>query len=405
MRSVALSILPAIVSLCAAAQPAKLEGSKFTIEATGGGRATPFSLVTIPGTSESPTLVAEEKDTGLVIPLQKDRTGLVGILPVNTAAGSHTFIIKPGQGIGSAPIELKLLARPDSKTSAIEVYDSGDLFTTFHWGEEYRKPFLSPLLGEGGSPLTRAFPLPADGKTKDHPHHVSFWSAHGDVNGGDFWQYSEQAGWQWVDSVQHGSGPVFASIASQDVWKDKDLKPVIDEARSYIFYDTPANARLIDVRVTFTATYGDVKFGDTKEGGIVGFRMNDDLREQGGTGKITTSEGAVGEKAAWGKPAAWCDYSGTLEGFGARGIAVMDHPSSFRYPVHWHVRAYGLMAANPFGYSDFTGGKENGDHTLPKGESVAFSYRIYLHSGDAAAADVAGYYQDFVHPPVVKWVE
>ena len=65
----------------------------------------------------------------------------------------------------------------------------------------------------------------------------------------------------------------------------------------------------------FTAEYGDVKFGDTKEGGIVAFRMNDELREQGGTGKITTSEGAVGEKAAWGKPAAWCDYTGTLEGF------------------------------------------------------------------------------------------
>ena len=50
--------------------------------------------------------------------------------------------------------------------------------------------------------------------------------------------------------------------------------------------------------------------------------MHDALRERGGNGTITTGAGAVGAAKAWGKPAPWCDYSGTMEGYGPRGIAV-----------------------------------------------------------------------------------
>src|SRR5690606_33699806 len=130
--------------------------------------------------------------------------------------------------------------------------------------------------------------------------------------------------------------------------------------------------RLFDVDVEFLATYGDVTFGDTKEGGIVAVRIADALRERGGTGTITTGAGATGGAAAWGKPAVWCDYSGTIEGADVRGLTVMDSPLSFRHPAHWHVRDYGLMGANPFGYSHFYNGEKNGDHTVKQGESLPF---------------------------------
>ena len=42
------------------------------------------------------------------------------------------------------------------------------------------------------------------------------------------------------------------------------------------------------------------------------------------------------------------------------GIAILNHPASFRYPTYWHVRDYGLFAANPFGLHDFKWG-ENKD--------------------------------------------
>ena len=39
------------------------------------------------------------------------------------------------------------------------------------------------------------------------------------------------------------------------------------------------------------------------------------------------------------------------------GIAILDRPGNFRYPTVWHVRACGLMTANPFGISCFTNDK------------------------------------------------
>jgi 7-carboxy-7-deazaguanine synthase len=69
---------------------------------------------------------------------------------------------------------------------------------------------------------------------------------------------------------------------------------------------------------------------------------------------IENSAGGVGEKECWGKPAAWCDYSGPVEGQTV-GIAVMDHPGNLRSPVRWHVRDYGLLTTNCFGESTFAG--------------------------------------------------
>ena len=129
-----------------------------------------------------------------------------------------------------------------------------------------------------------------------------------------------------------------------------------------------------------------VRFGDTKEGGLCSVRVASALEEKRGSGKITNGSGGQGEAACWGKPAPWCDYSGTLAGKQV-GIAILDHPGNFRYPTTWHVRAYGLMTANPFGISYFTNDKtQDGSYTWRKGEVAEYRYRVVLHSGDAAAA-------------------
>ncbi len=395
------SMLIAGLMACGAAmaQPASLDGARFTVTLAEAGRAVPISL---------PFPHAEPKDghwmaTGEVkFPLALVKNRLYGTLPAGLPAGRHTFVVgKQNEAFDEVDIEGSF----DDGSEVRMVRVNGDVVTAIHFKKGDRKPYLWPLLGEGGASLTRDYPFVEGGKTKDHPHHVSFWTAHGDINGADYWEYGDRTGWQRVEHKYFQSGLGVGLIQMQSVWEDKDRKPIVNEERNYRFYATPAGNRLFDVDVKFTAAYGDVTFGDTKEGGIVGLRMNDDLREQGGTGKITTSEGAVGEKAAWGKAAAWCDYTGTLEGFGARGITVMNHPSSFRYPIRWHVRAYGLLGANAFGYSDFTGGKENGEYTLKNGESIEFKFRIYLHSGDVEAADVAGYFKDYANPSVAEWVE
>jgi hypothetical protein len=109
--------------------------------------------------------------------------------------------------------------------------------------------------------------------------------------------------------------------------------------------------------------------------------------------------------ATWGKPAEWIDYWGRVGG-DLVGVAILDHPKSFRHPTHWHVRNYGLFAANPFGYREFYNDpSKDGSHTLPKGGSIDFRYRVYFHHGTTEEAKVSLVYRGFANPPALKLVE
>ena len=77
------------------------------------------------------------------------------------------------------------------------------------------------------------------------------------------------------------------------------------------------------------------------------------------------------------------------------GIAILNHPSSYGFPSHWHVRTYGLFAANPFGLKDFTNGKAKGEYTLPAGETMRLRYRVLLHKGDEKEGRVADVFAEY----------
>jgi len=77
---------------------------------------------------------------------------------------------------------------------------------------------------------------------------------------------------------------------------------------------------------------------------------------------------------------------------------MFDHPQNPRHPTWWHVRDYGLFAANPFGEHDFEklSNKDAGDLTIPPRKSITFRYRFYLHGGDERQARIAEKYQQYV---------
>ncbi|HEX6970922.1 MAG TPA: DUF6807 family protein, partial [Limnochordia bacterium] len=117
----------------------------------------------------------------------------------------------------------------------------------------------------------------------------------------------------------------------------------------------------------------------------LGIRVHPDLSGKMG-GRITNAAGGRGESECWGKRAAWCDYSGEIDGRTV-GIAVFDAPGNPDHPSHWHVREYGLLAPNNFHFL--------GPRRLDSGELLRWHYRIYVHAGDAVAARVADYYRAF----------
>jgi len=256
------------------------------------------------------------------------------------------------------------------------------------------KPILWPVYGPTGKPMTRAYPMgEAPNETKDHVHQRSLWFTHGDVNGVNFWDEMAKHGMilhrRFVE-VKSGKEAV---VVAEDDWVGPDKKNVLADQRRLTFGAQP-DVRWIDFDITLKASYGPVKFGDTKEG-TFGVRMAETMRvdSQGG-GQIVNSQGQT-DKAAWGRKAAWVDYHGPVAGQTV-GIAIMNHPDSFRFPTCWHVRTYGLFAANPFGLKEFPDGNhQDGSYTLAEGQAMVLRYRVWLHKGDEKQGRVAEAYASY----------
>jgi hypothetical protein len=270
----------------------------------------------------------------------------------------------------------------------VEIKVGDQPFTTYLFQSKV-KPILWPIIGPTGKEMTRAWPMRTgnpDEKT-DHPHQRSFWFTHGEVNGIDFWAETAKVQGQIVhkELVKAEGGPT-GTVVTRNDWLGPDGEKVLSDVRTLRF-GASDKQRWIDFDITLTAEADEVKFGDTKEGSF-GLRIAESMRtDRKLGGKIVTSTGFEDDKA-WGQRASWVDYHGPVEGE-QLGIAILNHPSSFGYPTHWHVRTYGLFAANPFGAGDFRGEKVETAHVLKKGETLTLRYRVLFHDGNVEAGQIA----------------
>ncbi|MDX1965271.1 MAG: PmoA family protein [Pirellulales bacterium] len=305
--------------------------------------------------------------------------------------------------VSAAELPVTLTETADGVTVQVQ----NDLFTKYVLLSK-TKPILWPIHGPDGVPLTRAWPLDkVEKETRDHPHHRSLWFTHGDVNGVDFWLEEgkdKQPGvieHQGFDSVSSSTGTAPARLVAKNIWKSPAGKVICQDVRELAFSATDSQ-RVIDFTITLSPVDAPVTFGDTKEGSF-GIRVPDSMRVEAKLGgKIVNSQGQV-NGAAWGQAAEWVDYHGparfdtSADQTGGRyGIAILNHPDSFRHPTHWHVREYGLFAANPFGLHDFTKQPPGtGKHTLQVGDHMKLRYRVILHRGDEQEAKIAEQYVKF----------
>lgn len=273
------------------------------------------------------------------------------------------------------------------------------------------KCYLWPVSGPSGIAMTRDFPMKeVEGEVKDHYHHRGLWFGHEDIDGYDSWtekgtyekdkKPSEEnnARMAKLGKQVHRrfkevtSTPDQATIVSELDYLTADGKKSVSETLTMVFR-VEGNLRLIDFNQEFIATEGDVTFGDKKDAGVcirVPTSMAVDSK-RGGT--IVNSEG-VTDAAAWGQRAKWCDYSGPVAN-SIQGVAILNHPSSFRHPTSWHVRTYGLFTANPFGTLDPK--SPNGPHTLRSGETMKLKHRFVFHDGDAKSAKIEEAYKKYVN--------
>jgi hypothetical protein len=369
------------------------ENLPVSVKIEGAGKEGEVNLVDDKSAKPLPVQTERLPDNSLLV---------TWIAPEVKMGQERTFSLYTGACGAMPATEVRLKDAPGER---VDVTIGGKLFTSYNYAPKWVRPFLHPVIGPGGVAVTRGYPVLPDvpGESKDHPHHKSIWVAWGDVNGTDNWSEVEARHGRQIhkqfDSISNG--PVFGRLCATNDWVSKEGKKDLTETRTWTFYNLPDKERIIDLVVEFKATEGQVRFGDTKEGGICSVRVTSTMDAKA-QGRIENAYGGINERETWGKRSHWCDYSGPAQGKQV-GIAVFDTPGNFRYPTYWHVRDYGLMTANPFGLSHFWNDKsQDGSYTLPANATLRFAYRIYLHQGDASKGRAREKFLNYVAPPIIK---
>jgi hypothetical protein len=340
-------------------------------------------------------LQVREEGGRVVAPAQREGDRLVFLLSGLQAGKKRRFRVE-GAGAG-AGVRLK-----EDGPAALSIVLPEGPFSTYRYDAQEPRPYLYPVLGPGGKPVTRNYPMRADvpGEDKDHPHHRSFWTAYGEVNGVDDWSQEKNHGWiRHKEFLSRTEGPVFGGFAAASVWTAPEGKPLLNERRTLHLYNAGPDRRLLDYDVDLAADYEDVQYGDTKEGGVLAFRVATTMDGNKG-GLMENSNGGKGEKQVWGKRATWLDYSGPVEGE-VLGVAMMDHPGNLHHPCYWHARDYGLVGTNPFARAAFNDGAPV-TYVQKKGETLRFRYRLLIHRGAARDGGVEDAYHAWVQPPAAK---
>jgi len=340
------------------------------------------------------------------------------------ALGLESFVLSGQPIVRAEGSQQNVTVTRNDSARRVDVLIGGKPFTCYVYPTTLKKPVLFPLRSAKGTVVTRGFPLePRQGERADHPHQVGAWFTYGDVNGIDFWGYSDATPPDEVPqkgTIRHTAitrtvnGADRGELGVTADWVMPDSSTILEEETSFIFRGT-ADSRIVDRVTRWVARGRRVVFNDTKEGAF-GIRVARSLEHPskepevftdasgrtttvpkldntGVTGVYRSSEGKTGEDV-WATRARWMILTGTVDHEPVT-LGIFDHPTNPGYPTYWHARGYGLFAANPFGWSAFTNGKERMNLALEPGQSVTFRHRIWVLSGTASPDRIESEYQAF----------
>ncbi len=329
----------------------------------------------------SPRVRSAKTADGRVFPVSQYRDGVLAVL--TAGRGEKLTLTLSAEPVGNEPA-----AVCDPAGHNVSVTVGGKPFGEYSFDPAVPKPFFGPVTDEAGHPFTRLDPT-----VKEHPHQRSVFVAVGDVNGIDCWNEVPGHGYVRTEAVEKTvSASAYAEFCVRNLWTDHGGKPLLKERTRYTVYNQHEDCRALDLEITFTAEFGEVVFGNTKEAGPLGIRVRDGLRADIGCGRILNSWGGEGEEECWSRSAEWCDYAGVVPEVGFMGITVFDSERNERFPTAWHVRNYGLFAANNLYFK--------GGLTIPAGESLTYRFRILFRRRPMSAGEIADRFAVYTLRPI-----
>jgi Family of unknown function (DUF6807) len=249
-------------------------------------------------------------------------------------------------------------------------------------GRASRSNYFHPLYDLDGNVVTEDFP-------DDHIHHRGiFWAWHQvRINGATVQdQWVNRDSFWTVQDARIESDASSASLALRVVWESPQFtdargqrRPFVEERSVTRVHRAEGAIRKIDFHQRLTALVDGVEIGgsdDAKGYGGFSYRivMPPDIRFTGEQAVVTPIENAVGSSP-------WMDVSGSYGTSGKSGLTVLTHPSTAGFPQPWILRARSSMqnAVYP--------GRQ--PVAIPRDRPVLLRYRIVLHRGELATADIA----------------
>jgi len=257
---------------------------------------------------------------------------------------------------------------------------NGELFTCYKFAASQKYPYFWPVNG------------PASGKSvttetsQPYPHHHSLFFGCDRVNGGNYWQESNERGQivsQKPKLIQSSGNRVV--FTDECFWQQPGKKPIILDRRKVVITAPNEGVRFIDFEISLEPLT-DILILKSNHA-LFSARLAGELSVKSG-GTLINAEGKTGEKGTWGVASPWCDYSGTRRGV-TEGIAILQHPRNRWFPAKWFTRDYGFFSPTPMNWL------KDGRLELAKGETLTLRYRVVVHTGNARSADIKGIFKRY----------
>jgi len=281
----------------------------------------------------------------------------------------------------------------------------------FGRGGQYRaRPFLFPVFGPSGNPLTISHAHDAEGAT-----HNSIWHSYGDINGIAFeGNHPNSSGREIFRKIENlTSGATSAAATFQVDWVDVAKNPpetLMVEHRRYTIQPFDKGEWLLLVDSQFEAA-ADVSLGQSPIS-FFSVKLAEAMSINGG-GHNRDSNGGADLNGVAKKPARWIDgygypnpdakesilkigNNGVNSGFYGQpnpnkavieGIALFDHPKNPNYPTFWRARTHGRLMT-----SGVTA--DGAPLKLKKGKTLRYRWGAYIH-GDQPASAIEAQWEAF----------
>lgn len=274
------------------------------------------------------------------------------------------------------PLSLRAEARADRLT----VYAGDRLFTEYVFPDDSKYPYFYPVMGpRTGRSVTTCRSLP-------YPHHSSVFFGCDRVNGGNYWQEGLERGRIISRQLKLVRAKGRRIEFEQDCsWERPGAEsPFTDHRRITLSAPTP-DRRVIDFDITLTART-KVRIEQSNHS-LFSVRMAPELAVNGG-GTLLNATGERGEKATFGKPAAWMDDRGSWGG-ATEGVTLFPHPANRWAPSPWFTRDYGFYSSTPMQWLP------GGAVEFQPGEKVRLRYRVVVHADDPSPDTLASLAHDW----------